>query len=114
MEYTGGYQRGKRTMAKEQKVYTKEFKLEAVRLAETSGKPVAQLARERGDLRQLHSWVAQRVGATWQRRLCWEWASDRAGGGESPPQTRAGNCETRTGYFKKSNCCLFTTSAMKF
>ncbi len=35
-------------MGKIQKVYTKEFKEEAVRLAETSGKPIAQIARELG------------------------------------------------------------------
>ena len=35
-------------MAKEQKTYTKEFKIEAVRLAETSGKPITELARELG------------------------------------------------------------------
>jgi len=33
-------------MGKIQKVYTKEFKEEAVRLAQTSGKPIAQIARE--------------------------------------------------------------------
>ncbi len=32
-------------MGKIQKVYTKEFKEEAVRLAQTSGKPIAQIAR---------------------------------------------------------------------
>ncbi|GHO72449.1 hypothetical protein KSD_02200 [Ktedonobacter sp. SOSP1-85] len=35
-------------MGKIQKVYTKEFKEEAVRLVETSGKPIAQIARELG------------------------------------------------------------------
>ena len=35
-------------MGKIQKVYTKEFQEEAVRLAETSGKPIAQIARELG------------------------------------------------------------------
>ncbi len=35
-------------MAKVQKVYTREFKEEAVRLAQTSGKPITQIARERG------------------------------------------------------------------
>jgi transposase-like protein len=33
-------------MSKEQKTYTKEFKIEAVRLAETSGKPITEIARE--------------------------------------------------------------------
>jgi transposase len=44
-------------MAKEQKTYTVEFKREAVRLAQTSGKPIAQIARELGisDTR-VHQW----------------------------------------------------------
>jgi transposase len=33
-------------MAKVQKVSTREFKEEAVRLAQTSGKPITQIARE--------------------------------------------------------------------
>ena len=35
-------------MAKVQKTYTAEFKREAVRLAQTSGKPIAQVVRELG------------------------------------------------------------------
>lgn len=35
-------------MATERKSYTEEFKREAVRLMESSGKPVAQLARDLG------------------------------------------------------------------
>ncbi len=35
-------------MGKIQKVYTKEFKEEAVRLAQTSGKSIVQVARELG------------------------------------------------------------------
>jgi|SRR6476646_6095385 transposase len=35
-------------MAKDQKMYTLEFKQEAVRLMESSGKPVAQVSRELG------------------------------------------------------------------
>lgn len=35
-------------MQKVQKTYTREFKREAVRLAQTSGKPIAQVARELG------------------------------------------------------------------
>ncbi len=34
------------SMAKVQKIYTREFKEEAVRLAQISGKPIAQVARE--------------------------------------------------------------------
>lgn len=44
-------------MGKIQKVYTKEFKQEAVRLAETSGKPIAQIARELGiSDSAIHGW----------------------------------------------------------
>ena len=44
-------------MAKVQKVYTREFKEEAVRLAQTSGKPITHIARELGisDAR-VHQW----------------------------------------------------------
>ncbi len=35
-------------MAKVQKTYTREFREEAVRLAQTGGKPIAQIARELG------------------------------------------------------------------
>ncbi len=44
-------------MGKIQKVYTREFKEEAVRLAETSGKPIAQIARELGiSDSAIHGW----------------------------------------------------------
>ena len=35
-------------MPKQQKTYTKEFKLEAVQLVKSSGKPMSQIARELG------------------------------------------------------------------
>ena len=35
-------------MAKQQKTYTKEFKLEAVQLVKSSGKPMSEIARELG------------------------------------------------------------------
>ena len=44
-------------MGKMQKVYTREFKQEAVRLVETSGKPITQIARELGvSDSAIHSW----------------------------------------------------------
>jgi transposase len=44
-------------MAKIQKVYTREFKEEAVRLAQTSGKPITQMARKLGISDTLiHQW----------------------------------------------------------
>jgi transposase len=44
-------------MAKVQKVYTREFKEEAVRLAQTSGKSITQVARELGiSDTSIHPW----------------------------------------------------------
>lgn len=44
-------------MAKVQKVYPREFKEEAVRLAQTSGKPITQVARELGiSDTSIHQW----------------------------------------------------------
>jgi transposase len=44
-------------MAKVQKTYTREFKEEAVRLAATSGKSIAQVARELGiSDTSIHQW----------------------------------------------------------
>jgi len=44
-------------MAKVQKTYTAEFKREAVRLAQTSGKPIAHVARELGiSDTSIHQW----------------------------------------------------------
>jgi len=44
-------------MGKIQKVYSKEFKEEAIRLAQTSGKPIAQIARELGiSDSAMHGW----------------------------------------------------------
>ena len=44
-------------MTKVQKTYTREFKEEAVRLAASSGKPIAQVARELGiSDTSIHQW----------------------------------------------------------
>lgn len=44
-------------MKKVQRTYTVEFKREAVRLAQTSGKPIAQVARELGiSDSSIHQW----------------------------------------------------------
>jgi len=44
-------------MVKVQKTYTREFKEEAVRLVRTSGKPIAQIARELGiSDSAIHGW----------------------------------------------------------
>lgn len=47
-------------MTKKRKTYTREFKLEAIQLAETSGKPIAQIERELGlGKGQIHHWKRQ-------------------------------------------------------
>ncbi len=44
-------------MGKIQRVYTQEFKEEAVRLAQSSGKPITQIARELGiSDTSIHQW----------------------------------------------------------
>ena len=44
-------------MQKEQKTYTAEFKREAVRLTQTSGKPITHIARESGiSDTSIHQW----------------------------------------------------------
>jgi len=41
------------------KTYTKEFKLEVIRLADESGKPVKQVARELGlRVNQIYKWMS--------------------------------------------------------
>jgi transposase len=49
-------------MQKVQKTYTTEFKREAVRLAQTSGKPITHIAGELGIDFHLHPTVAQGAG----------------------------------------------------
>jgi transposase len=46
MEYTPLSKESK--MGKQQQVYTREFKVEAVQLVKSSGKPMSQVARELG------------------------------------------------------------------
>jgi transposase len=49
-------------MPKQQKTYTKEFKLEAVQLIKSSGKPMSQIARELGiSDSALYHWSKQLV-----------------------------------------------------
>lgn len=47
-------------MTRARRSYTKEFKIEAVRLVTDGGRRVAEVARELGiDANQLHAWKAQ-------------------------------------------------------
>ncbi len=78
-------------MQKVQKTYTTEFKREAVRLAETSGKPITHIARELGiSDTSIHQW----------RKELTEHGSEAFPGsghqtakarGSTPPQARIGN-----------------------
>ncbi len=55
--YWNQLRKGAITWERSKKVYTKECKGEAVRLAETSGKPIAQIARELGiSDSAIHGW----------------------------------------------------------
>ena len=79
-------------MGKLQKVYTKEFKQEAVRLVETSGKSIAQIARELG--------ISDSAIPNWRKELTEHGeeafrASDGVRRRKSPPQTRIGTSPTR-------------------
>jgi len=51
-------------VSKEQRVFTKEFKIEAVRLAQTSGRSLTQLARELG--------ISDSALYTWRKQLAEE------------------------------------------
>jgi transposase len=53
-------------MSRKRRKYTREFKVEALRLVEESGKPLTQVARELGIRAELlHSWKRQiRKGAS--------------------------------------------------
>jgi transposase len=47
-------------MSKKRKTYTREFKIEALQLAETSGKPIAAIERDLGlSVGQIHHWKRQ-------------------------------------------------------
>jgi transposase len=47
-------------VTKERKTYTREFKLEAIQLAETSGRPITQIERELGlGKSQIYRWKRQ-------------------------------------------------------
>ncbi len=92
-------------MAKVQKTYTVEFKREAVRLTQTSGKPIAQVVRELGiSDTSIHQW---RKELTEQGPEAFPGSGhpdspDAAGRGNAPPQTRIGNRQAGARYPKKT------------
>ncbi len=74
-------------MKKVQKTYTTEFKLEAVRLAQTSGKPIAQVARELGiSDTSIHQWCKD-LTAHGDEAFPGSGHQTTKAGGTAPPQT---------------------------
>jgi transposase len=64
-------------MAKEQQTFTREFKQEAVRLAESSEKPLTQIARDLG--------IADSTLSHWRKQLREEGEQAFPGSGHQPP-----------------------------
>jgi transposase len=64
-------------MTQKRRTYTREFKLEAVRLAETSGKSMKQLERELG--------IGEGCIRQWKRKLADEGENAFPGHGKLPP-----------------------------
>lgn len=76
-------------MKKVQKTYTAEFKREAVRLAQTSGKPIAQVARELGiSDTSIHQWRKD-LAAHGDEAFPGSGHQTAEARGTAPPQTRA-------------------------
>ncbi len=104
-------------MAKVQKTYTQEFKREAVRLAQSSGKAIAQVARELGmSDSSIHQWRKERAehgpeAFPGSRR---SGASDGFGGRKSSPETGAGENVAGTRYTKKNSQHLLAWPAVRY
>lgn len=79
-------------MSKQRKTYTREFKLEAIRLAETSGRPVTQLERELG--------LSQGTIAHWRREV------QRTGGEAFPRHGHLLPSEARLRQLERENAIL--------
>ena len=78
-------------MAKVQKTYSVEFKREAVRLAQTSGKPIAHVARELGiSDTSIHQWRKELAEHGSEAFPGSGHQTAKARGGPSP-QARVGN-----------------------
>jgi transposase-like protein len=101
-------------MQKVQKTYTPEFKREAVRLAQTSGKPIAQVARELGiSDTSIHQW---RKDLTEHSAFAFPGSGHqtaKARGG-SPAEARIGDREAGARHIKKSHRHLFARKTMKY
>jgi transposase len=101
-------------MAKVQKVYTKEFKEQAVQLAQTSGKPITQVARELG--------ISDTSIHQWRKEFAQHGKEAFPGNGHQTPleeeksssQTRTRACAAGARYPKKSGEHLFAGIQMKY
>ncbi len=79
-------------MSKQRKTYTRDFKLEAIRLAETSGRPVTQVERELG--------LSQGTIAHWRREV------HRNGGEAFPGHGHLLPSEERLRQLERENAIL--------
>ncbi len=79
-------------MSKQRKSYTREFKLEAIRLAETSGRPITQVERELG--------LSQGTIAHWRRE------AQRIGGEAFPGHGHLLPSEERLRQLERENAIL--------
>ncbi len=79
-------------MSKQRKTYTREFKLEAIRLAETSGRPVRQIEHELG--------LSQGMIAHWRRDV------QRTGDEAFPGHGRLLPSEARLRQLERENAIL--------
>jgi transposase len=81
-------------MKKVQRTYTTEFKREAVRLAQTSGKPITQVARELGiSDSSIHQWRKE-LAAHGDEAFPGSGHQTAKAGGPTAPQTRTGGDAT--------------------
>jgi transposase len=79
-------------MSKQRKMYTREFKLEAIRLVETSGRPITQVERELG--------LSQDTIAHWRREVHRNGSEDFPGHGHLLPS------EERLRQLERENAIL--------
>lgn len=79
-------------MSKQRKTYTREFKWEALRLAETSGRPITQVERELG--------LSQGTIAHWRREV------QRNGGEAFPGHGHLLPSEERLRQLERENAIL--------
>jgi putative transposase len=94
-------------MKKVQKTYSAEFKQEAVRLMQTSGKPIAHVARELGiSDTSLHQWRKE-LAAHGTEAFPGSGHQTAKARGAASPETRTRSHTAGAGHFKKSLDGLF-------